>query len=191
MSVSNQKKKERGGSSSGSSSNQSRSAKAPTAVPPVKFPLGARPKEPPFKIPKVKATKAKAPTMATSAKAHVSTTPVVPQPKAPASSTTPVVAQPFHPVKSKVTISNVATETELTTSNGVRGGFAQVKPRETNVKANLEQTSNGSEVAGISENCGQSMHVRENPLFSIVRNLKRNLEVADRVLGEVKVAKGS
>ena len=155
---------------------------------PVKTSTGARPKVHSIKAPKVKATKAKAPTMATSAKAHVSTTPVVPQPKAPASSTTPVVAQPFHPVKSKVTISNVATETELTTSNG---GFAQVKPLETNVKANLEQTSNGSEVAGISENCGQSMHVRENPLFSIVRNLKRNLEVADRVLGEVKVAKGS
>ena len=42
-----------------------------------------------------------------------------------------------------------------------------------------------------AENCGQSMHVRENPLFSLVRNLKRKLEVADRVLGEVKVAKGS
>ena len=42
-----------------------------------------------------------------------------------------------------------------------------------------------------AENCGQSMHVRENPLFSMVRNLKRKLEVADRVLGEVKVAKGS
>ena len=42
-----------------------------------------------------------------------------------------------------------------------------------------------------ADNCGQSMHVRENPLFSMVRNLKRKLEVADRVLGEVKVAKGS
>ena len=35
------------------------------------------------------------------------------------------------------------------------------------------------------------MHVRENPLFSMVCNLKRKLEVAERVLGEVKVAKGS
>ena len=133
------KKKQRGGSSSGSSSLKSSSVKAHTAVPPVKFPLGERPKEPTFKIPKTKATKAKAPTMVPPVKAHVSKTPVVPQPKAPASSMTPVVARPFHPEKSKVKISNVAlrkillptpTETIIATFNGVREEFAQDTPRE-------------------------------------------------------------
>ena len=42
-----------------------------------------------------------------------------------------------------------------------------------------------------TDNCGQSMHVRENPLFSVVCKLKCKLEVVDRFLGEVKVAKGS
>jgi hypothetical protein len=35
------------------------------------------------------------------------------------------------------------------------------------------------------------MHVRENPLFTVVRGLKRKLEDAEHVLGEVLVAKGS
>jgi hypothetical protein len=42
-----------------------------------------------------------------------------------------------------------------------------------------------------ADNCGQSICVRESPLFSMVCKLKSKLEVADRVLGEVKVAKGS
>ena len=40
-------------------------------------------------------------------------------------------------------------------------------------------------------NCGQSMHVRENPLFTVVRGLKRKLEDAEHVLGEVLLAMGS
>ena len=40
-------------------------------------------------------------------------------------------------------------------------------------------------------NCGQSMHVRENPLFNVVRSLKRKLEDGEHVLGEVLVANGS
>ena len=40
-------------------------------------------------------------------------------------------------------------------------------------------------------NCGQSMHVRENPLFNMVRGLQRKLEAVEHVLGEVLVAKGS
>ena len=77
--------------------------------------------------------------MAPPANAYVSKTPVVPQPKAPASSLTPVVAQPFYSEKSKVKISIVAlrkillpipTETELATSNGMRLGFAQDTPSE-------------------------------------------------------------
>ena len=41
------------------------------------------------------------------------------------------------------------------------------------------------------EHSGQSMHVRKNPLFDLVRSLKHKLGEADRVHREVKVAKGS
>ena len=40
-------------------------------------------------------------------------------------------------------------------------------------------------------NCGQSMHVRKNPLWNVVRGLKHKLEDTELVLGEVFVAKGS
>ena len=40
------------------------------------------------------------------------------------------------------------------------------------------------------EHCGQSMHVRKNPLFDVVRSLKHKLGEVDYVLREVKVAKG-
>ena len=42
------------------------------------------------------------------------------------------------------------TETDLAMATGVREGFVQGRPSDTNAKANLEQTSNESEVAGFS-----------------------------------------
>ena len=42
------------------------------------------------------------------------------------------------------------TETDLAMATGVREGFVQGRPSDTNANANLEQTSNESEVAGIS-----------------------------------------
>ena len=41
------------------------------------------------------------------------------------------------------------------------------------------------------EHCGQSMHVKKNPLFNVVRSLKRKLGEADHALRKVKVAKGN
>ena len=41
------------------------------------------------------------------------------------------------------------------------------------------------------KDCGQSMHIRKNPLFDVVRSFKRKLGEADHIIREVKVAKGS